>query len=646
MKILLIFLFFSGLVCAQSLDLDLKEKLKDLANLGAKLSRNYDYSLDLKRGKLSLSQKVELKNCIVRVEAFNDSGVIQRDTYDLSKRWVNRKLVPFKGSYVLDFGLGTILTERSFLHFDSEEERDRAHKPFSEYVKLCHDAKVKKHLKSANESLQLKPETNYIEGIPEGLSPEEGKVYLEEEENYMTLLRASDSFKARYEAVANAQNTIYLSQLFYRGDPAGIALGDLLIKKRMEGKDVKVMVSGLFNIISNFDLKVDLENSAILMRNFMAAGIRVHGFGCKGWISNTLRGLNFGKILKPSHVKNWIIDGENYDPSSSVSISGGMNISARYFRMGERLQWFDQDIGVKGPMVEEMHRGFLRDFYEREIHYKTFAQDELCLNPYDPINERKEYLEFKDSHTKPFKAPNTDEEKKEWGIIQKNVGLVTADSTPMEWTKVNAGRYVMGRPDEQENYLLKTHVDMVNKAEKEILIANVFSLFVPEMKLALRKAAARGVKIKILTNEPFTNKGIPMVNVIGRYYYRDLVYGNHSDLELELDPTLNFPPSQVEIYEWVGPKDGEQEAVMHAKFMVIDRKIGEVGSFNMDYASLKNPEQMVIFNSSELGFKLAKLFSEDQVHAKLLTLKEIDSFKDPKGSRMLLLLAKILKTRL
>jgi len=462
----------------------------------------------------------------------------------------------------------------------------------------------------------------------------------------MTLLRDFDSFKERYRAVADAQKTIYLSQLFYRGDPAGLALGNLLIRKRMEGIDVKVMVSGLFNVISNFDLKVDLENSAILMRNFMAAGIRVHGFGCKGWVSNTIRGLNFGKILKPSHVKNWVIDGGNYDPVTSVSISGGMNISARYFRMGNRLQWFDQDIGVRGPMVEEMHKGFLRDFYEREIHYNTLKEDELCLNPHNPISSRKEYLAFKDLNTKPYIAPSTPEEIKEWGIIQENIERLLGEKKSMDWVKVKAGRYVMGRPDEKENYLLKTHLDMVNHAQKEILIANVFSLFVPEMKLALREAAARGVKIKILTNEPFTNKGIPMVNVLGRYYYRDLVYGNHPDLEPVLNPTLKFDPSLVEIYEWVGPKGGEEEAVMHAKYMVIDQKIGEVGSFNMDYASLKNPEQMVIFNSPELALRLAQNFIEDQSYAKKLTLEEIDSFKGKKGSRMLLFLAKILRNRL
>jgi phosphatidylserine/phosphatidylglycerophosphate/cardiolipin synthase-like enzyme len=118
-----------------------------------------------------------------------------------------------------------------------------------------------------------------------------------------------------------------------------------------------------------------------------------------------------------------------------------------------------------------------------------------------------------------------------------------------------------------------------------------------------------------------------------------------------LDPTLEFEPSQVEIFEWVGPKNtienGEQqEAVMHAKFMVIDRKVAEIGSFNMDYASLKNPEQMVIFNSPLLASKLAQNFIGDQGYAKKLTLAEIDSFKNPKGSKMLLFLAKMLRTRL
>jgi hypothetical protein len=85
----------------------------------------------------------------------------------------------------------------------------------------------------------------------------------------------------------------------------------------MEGLDVRVMVTGLFNIISNGDFKVDMKNSVTAMRNLMAAGVRVHGVNCVGVLANSIRGIDIFKILTPSHIKNWLIDSEDFQSDSA-----------------------------------------------------------------------------------------------------------------------------------------------------------------------------------------------------------------------------------------------------------------------------------------------------------------------------------------
>ncbi|MFI5390960.1 MAG: phosphatidylserine/phosphatidylglycerophosphate/cardiolipin synthase family protein, partial [Bacteriovoracales bacterium] len=292
-----------------------------------------------------------------------------------------------------------------------------------------------------------------------------------------------------------------------------------------------------------------------------------------------------------------------------------------------------------------------------EIHYETYKDDDLCLNPFDPIKEKNEYLKFKQKNTKEYLISTVPAILAEKEFIAKNiqrilkgVGRNGEKLLPAKWIKVNGARYVLQRPDEGENFLLKTYVDLINSAKEEISIANVFALFVPEMKLALRKAAARGVKIRILTNDPTNDTGNPLTNTLSRFYYRDLVYGNHPGLAETLDPSLNFPTDQIVINEWIGKipgeKDPEIHVVMHSKYMIVDKAVGLVGSFNMDNASLRNLEQAVLFESEELAGELEDLFEKDLKYSHQLTLDEINSFKSPRGYKIMLWLGKLLESRL
>ncbi|MFI5390961.1 MAG: phosphatidylserine/phosphatidylglycerophosphate/cardiolipin synthase family protein [Bacteriovoracales bacterium] len=632
------------------------ERIGKINELAQNLSKEYSFTIEQGGKEIPYTQRVSLNNCYLKLETLNDSAVVQRDLYDLTKKKVYKKVFPFKGTYVIDFGLNTILLGRSTLHFATKDELEETLPLFEDYVKLCHKSDVKKYYEPLRETEVLKP-VEFFGGIPRGNTHEAGSVYGEEAGNSMVLLRGPDSFRERYKAILNARKSIYLSQLFFRGDPVGLLFADQLVKKRMEGLDVRVMVTGMFNIVANGDFKVDMENSVIAMRNLMAAGVRVHGVNCVGVLANSVRGIDIFKILTPSHIKNWLIDSDDYKSDTAISISGGMNVSARYFRLGNRLQWIDQDIGTRGPILSEMKERFMADFYERELHYRTVESDKKCLNTFDPITQKEDYLKFKEAHTKPYKSPTKEEEVSEWNYIKEQyshyIQGLSRDGgqtvEPLNWVKVQGARYAMGRPSEKEDYLLKAHVDLVNSAKSEIIIANVFSLFVDDMKLALRRAAARGVKIRFLTNDPVLYKDLPFVNIMGRFYYRDLVYGDHKGLDEELDPSLKIDPNLVEIYEWKGAQGISpvgKDTVMHNKYMIIDRKVGLVGSFNMDYASLRNPEQIVIFENEKLANELAQFFDGDHKFAKKLTLEEINSFEKPKGQRFMLFIAKLLQNRL
>jgi len=645
LKLIIALLIVNTSFAGEGIDLKLSNHLNNLQDFEYLLEKDYYVSMNLMGNDRVIKNEVELKDCQLTLKTLSDDKLVHRDIINLSKYFVWRKPARFKGSFALTFGLKQLFLERAFLYFKDRKSRRVTFKIFKKYVRICHKRIVKKYFKKEEPAFR----SEFIGGIPQGITETDGRVQTIEQGNEVALLTGEQSFVERAKIVKEAQNTIYAQQLFWRGDVAGIYLGNLLMQRKAEGLDVRVMTSGMFNVFSNHELAMDMKNSAILLKNMLAAGIPVFGMGCKGFLLDEIRGGDLLRFLKPSHVKAWVVDGNE-------SISGGMNISHRYFRLGSRGLWRDQDIGIRGPINLDFHEAFLRDFADRELHYNTYKNNHKCFNKFDPILEKEKYVKFKKENTIQYIKAKKEEEKTEQALINEHIelllqGLGTDGKTKLreiKFSKPDALRVVVARPDENEDYILKAHLDLVNNAQKEILIANVFSLFIPEFKLALRKAAARGVKIKILTNEPYVNSGIPMMNVLGRYYYLDLI-SNHKKLDESLDPTLEFDPTLVEIHEWLGKKPGtdkQTQGVMHSKFMLVDKTIGVVGSFNMDYASLVNPEQIVIYESDELGAELEELFYMDMRYAKKLTVEEIKSFRKPKGSRFLLFLAMLVEKRL
>jgi phosphatidylserine/phosphatidylglycerophosphate/cardiolipin synthase-like enzyme len=607
LRYLSLFLFLAGPVFSS-------ERSDELSTL---LSKKYQATLDLDRIKLEISQNVKIEGCKIHLLTENEFGVLARDIYDLAKVNVHKREKSFKGTEVLAFGIKSILKERSFLHFNSWQERENVYPDFKELSELCKSEVIQKP--GSSDEGEIIPE--FTQGVN------------------LALLRKEDSFIERLKAVRGAKKNLYLTQLFIRGDEVGILFTEEIIKKRMEGLDVRVVVTPLFNVIKNKDPDVIMKNSQIALKNMMAAGIRVHGLGCSGFIKNEVRGLDLGKFLRPNHVKNWIIDGE-------LSISGGINISERYFLLGSKFQWLDQDIEAQGPIVKEMEKRFLKDFWEKEIHYKTYKQDDKCLNPFDPKTEKENYLEFKETHTHPYISTRNSHEIAENKYVHRNLEKILAGKRELKLVDVTRSKYLMDRPDEGEMNIMSAYIDLINAAKEEILLANAFGLFVPEIKLALRQAIARGVKVVVLTNDPETDKGDPIVNTLARSFYIDFVLGDHDQMDPGLDPRLILPLDGVEIHEWQGLKYRPVHVVLHAKYMVVDRKIGLVGSFNMDYASLKNLEQAVIFESPELAGELFKLFQEDLQSSKKLSVEEIKSFFESPGSKILFLVGKMLRKKL
>ena len=135
----------------------------------------------------------------------------------------------------------------------------------------------------------------------------------------------------------------------------------------------------------------------------------------------------------------------------------------------------------------------------------------------------------------------------------------------------------------------------ISSAKKSILITNPY--FIPDkvMTEALVKAAARGVRVAVLTPAKIDSQ---LTYTVSRSHYGPLLLGG------------------VQIFEY-------QVCLLHAKTMVVDGLWGTIGSTNFDNRSFAlNQELNLTFYDRTVATRLEEIFHEDLKYAKQMSYKE------------------------
>jgi len=212
---------------------------------------------------------------------------------------------------------------------------------------------------------------------------------------------------------------------------------------------------------------------------------------------------------------------------------------------------------------------------------------------------------------------------------------------PTFFRRVNAARFILNRPEYEEDYIYEAYLDLIGRAKNEILIANQF--FIPDEKMlkALTDAIDRGVKLRVLTNGLVTNKELIYATLAGRYYYQDLYY-NEGKGKVRGD---------FSVFEWEGIKKGDRKTLMgryHAKYMVVDREILLIGSYNFSNSSRLNSESAIIVDAADLAKKFVDYFFDDLNLSIQITPEEMKRYKNfkPGDSAFSFWLARKIQTHL
>ncbi len=226
------------------------------------------------------------------------------------------------------------------------------------------------------------------------------------------------------------------------------------------------------------------------------------------------------------HRKLLVVDGR-------VGFVGGLNIARDYDSPEQGgLGWRDTHAEVEGPVVGDLERMFA-ELWDRERQ----------SNP--PVT--------------PSPAP---------GPAEGGVPALVASSHVFQ----------------QRWEIVKHYVHAIRAARRRVWIANPYFLPSRNVRVALRKAARRGIDVRVLL--PGKADSLAVQCAVRRLYAAYLRWG-------------------IRLFEWPGP-------MMHAKTAVIDGAWATVGSYNIDHRSLMhNYEVTAVVLSPEFGGRLEAMFEED-----------------------------------
>jgi len=422
-----------------------------------------------------------------------------------------------------------------------------------------------------------------------------------------------DSFAVRLAALRNAQKSIRIQALVFKGDETGLRIAEILKQKKAAGLDVRVIV--------------DAFSNPWLQTQWMFFDLKQNGIPVEGYEAMALQWLNevpLPKLVphtdpdapdKRFHEKMWIIDGET---DQGVAITGGLNIGNEYFRANPDdpdSTWRDQDVVVRGAIVGDLVTAFDRNF----DYFVGVKKSRGIFNTNLYWDATRAVLD------KTGKVPihyTTDPK------VVQNVAALESRQPALDFRGATC-RFLQNRPRLKETYIQQAYVKLIERARSEVLIANAYFVPTPSLFTALTDAAKRCTSVKLISNSPETND-LPEITLVGRGYYKDLLAVNESP---EVKSCHN-PDAGLRIWEWVGQAAGEparNQGTMHSKFAVFDAQRGLVGSYNLDPRSEKlNSETAVVFLQPDLAGQLRlKFLDEDLRYAREVTPEQAAQFEAP-----------------
>ena len=354
-----------------------------------------------------------------------------------------------------------------------------------------------------------------------------------------------EAAEARVEMVLGAQEEILTSAFIFGDDPFTLTSLSLLRDAARRGLAVRVIVDAQWNKIPR-----------AVQAHLLAEGIEIREY-------HPFRFDRLHWVTRRMHDKMAVVDGR-------VLLAGGRNVESTYFGFGRQIKrrnYIDLDLQVEGEVVAEARSYFLRMWASREVRpVEARATPAQILEASRVLDQYKAWLDER------IEEARNDPNRPAPQLVE--VGPVRFLHDPVGKKK---------RGDSGVGHDLRALLD---GARESVTIESPYLVPSKPFEESLRRALARGVRVRILTNSLGTTDNLwAQAGYVG--HKKDLVRQG------------------VELWEYLGPE------CLHAKAGVFDGETGVVGSYNLDPRSeLLNTELALVFQDPALAAEMVSTMDE------------------------------------
>ena len=401
-----------------------------------------------------------------------------------------------------------------------------------------------------------------------------------------------DALAARLVLADAAECSLDVQYFIWTGDMVGRVLLERLFRAADRGVRVRMLLDDIGTVPSDGVLLTIDSHPNIEVRMFNPIAIR----------SLRMLGIaaDFARINRRMHNKSFLADGQ-------VAIVGGRNIGDGYFGASTDVNSADLDLATIGPVVDEVSAAFeLYWAHRTAVPISTLSRQ--TTPPEEFAAKRAELIAH---HTAAKQSEYAETVRDSEFARQFRDGAVT-------WCWGRA-TIVNDHPDKvltpsakTETHLAPKLREIVDKTQRELFLMSPY--FVPGKNGVALLAAVRqrGARVVVLTNSLASTNAVTVHSGYRRYRRALLEAG----VELYETKPTERNPRQRSGGGWLGSKGPHGSgAGLHAKAFAFDRRIGFVGSYNLDPRSNRlNTEMGVLFDCPDLVQRLPEATESNLAH--------------------------------
>lgn len=434
------------------------------------------------------------------------------------------------------------------------------------------------------------------------------------------LEKGEEALLGRAWLTQHAERSIDVQYFIWSSDNIGTLAAEQLLRAAERGVKVRVLVD---------DLLIDADDETLLLLSaHRNVDIRIYnpnisvGTSFFSRIKNVV--TQFRSINQRMHDKTAIFDGV-------AGITGGRNMADEYFDFDLAYNFRDRDILLLGPAVTAM-----------QVNFDEFWQSPLAVPVQQVLESKNVRITIEDAERKArelhaYAADPANFETEIRKAIAQVPEFFPTLLSEMSWQPATFISDSPGKNDGTEGLAgggesTQLLIDALRNARHSVLIQSPY-LIMPKGGVELFASLhANGVRTRISTNSLASTDNIPAFSGYHRQRPRLLAAG----IELyEYKPHPGIQTALVERY----PRLAANNPVfaLHAKSMVIDKRLVFIGTFNLDPRSANlNTEVGVLIESEALARQLTASIEQDMEadNSWRTTMNFAPDFEASRGKRL------------